>query len=43
MSESQTRGITKNQDLEPGLIARDTRSWRHKLNAFASDSGSGFV
>lgn len=43
MSKDSTRGVTKNQDLDPGLITRDTRSWRQKLNSFSSTEGVGFV
>lgn len=43
MSTPITRGVTTNEDLDPGLISRDTRSWRHKLQGFAADSGAGFV
>lgn len=38
-----TRGVTTNEDLDPSLISRDTRSWRHKLQGFAADTGAGFV
>jgi intracellular multiplication protein IcmO len=40
---ASTRGVTKNADLDPSLISRDTRSWRRKLQGFAADSGAGVV
>lgn len=42
-TSNQTRGVDKNQDLEPGLVSRDTRSWRQKIRGVASSAGAGIV
>lgn len=43
MTTNTVRGIAKNADLSPALVARDTRSWRSKLADFATDGPAGAV
>jgi len=40
---SEIRGISTSDDLKPGLISRDTRSWRQKMRGFGSSTGAGFA